>query len=80
MPARPPATVFIFIRIRQGKTEICQRCSLTFMIWGETRSFDAKTRQYAYRTLGVARMGSIPIKGFSSEAVDWMQKKFGRTI
>lgn len=39
--------------------------------------FDAKTRQYAYRTLGVARMGVNTDQGFSSDAVDWMQKSLG---
>ena len=39
--------------------------------------FDAKTRQYAYRTLGVARMNVNTDQGFSSEAVDWMQKSVG---
>lgn len=39
--------------------------------------FDAKTRQYAYRTLGVARMNVNTDQGFSSEAVDWMQQSNG---
>lgn len=39
--------------------------------------FDAKTRQYAYRTLGVARMNVNTDQGFSAEAVDWMQKSVG---
>lgn len=39
-----------------------------------SRFFDEKTRAYAYRTLGVARMNVNTDTGFSSEAVDWMQK------
>lgn len=36
--------------------------------------FDAKTRAYAYRTLGVARMNVNTDQGFSQEAVDWMRQ------
>lgn len=41
------------------------------------RFFDDKTRAYAYRTLGVARMNVNTDQGFSVEAVDWMQKSLG---
>lgn len=36
--------------------------------------FDEKTRAYAYRTLGVARMNVNTDQGFSNQAVEWMQK------
>lgn len=39
--------------------------------------FDEKTRRYAYRTLGVARMNVNTDQGFSIEAVDWLQKSVG---
>lgn len=39
--------------------------------------FDDKTRQYAYRTLGSARMKVNTDQGFSSEAVDWMHNSLG---
>lgn len=38
---------------------------------------DEKTRRYAYRTLGVARMNVNTDQGFNVEAVDWMQKSLG---
>lgn len=39
--------------------------------------FDERTKRYAYRTLGVARMNVNTDIGFSVEAVDWMQKSLG---
>lgn len=39
--------------------------------------FDERTKRYAYRTLGVARMNVNTDIGFSVEAVDFMQKSLG---
>lgn len=36
--------------------------------------FDEKTRAYAYRTLGVARMNVNTDQGFSADAVNWMRQ------
>lgn len=41
------------------------------------RFFDDKTRRYAYRTLGVARMGVNTDIGFSADAVDWFAQSVG---
>lgn len=38
---------------------------------------DDRTRRYAYRTLGVARMGVNTDQGFDVQAVDWMQQSLG---
>jgi soluble lytic murein transglycosylase len=50
---------------------------LNYDIGRSPQFFDTKTRQYAYRTLGVARMNVNTDQGFSTEAVDWMQKSVG---
>lgn len=39
--------------------------------------FDEKTRRYAFRTLGVARMGVNTDQGFDVQAVDWMKQSLG---
>lgn len=39
--------------------------------------FDERTKRYAYRTLGVARMNVNTDIGFSIDAVNWMQKSLG---
>lgn len=39
--------------------------------------FDDKTYRYAYRTLGVARMGVNTDQGFDVQVVDWMQQSLG---
>ncbi|ELA08075.1 lytic transglycosylase subunit [Moraxella macacae 0408225] len=41
------------------------------------RFFDERTKRYAYRTLGVARMNVNTDIGFSVDAVNWMQKSLG---
>jgi soluble lytic murein transglycosylase len=39
--------------------------------------FDEKTRAYAYRTLGVARMNVNTDQGFSVDSVNWMRQSMG---
>lgn len=50
---------------------------LEFDLQNSPRFFDERTKRYAYRTLGVARMNVNTDIGFSMDAINWMQKSLG---
>lgn len=70
--------LYLYAIARLAKNSTSQAAmQLTNDIARNPALLDDNTRRYAYRTLGVARMGVNTDEGFSEDAVNWMQKSLG---